>query len=425
MRRKKRRNNAAKVIIFVIILFLGLTLIVYMQRTGGGGAPGGGLSIPFLGAATGGNQIDIPVSPGGERPTSADGSGGGAPQPGAADGSGSSDSGRGSGRGGGAGSAERNAGSGERNAGSGERGGRGERGNAAAGERNAGSSNRTQTGGNAAAGAQTGNNAAGAARNIAVVRVTPVVLGSIENSIIVNGDVIASRQVSLYPQLAGKIAALQKRVGDAVSTSEVVAYIDPSKPGEVFANSPLRSTIGGTVIQAPFNVGDTVSTQSAIYIVGDLTSLVIETYIPERFTGSIKKGLAAEIYFDSIPDETFAGLVREVSPIIDPASRTMRIQIQFVHQDPRIRSGMFATISLVINTKRGVPVIPRNTVINTYGRWIVFVVDDKNTAQRREVATGLESDTEVEIVSGLQPGEKVVSAGQNFLSDGDPLRITE
>jgi RND family efflux transporter MFP subunit len=258
-----------------------------------------------------------------------------------------------------------------------------------------------------------------------VVRVTPVVLGTIENSIVVNGDVIASRQVSLYPQLAGKIAALHKRVGDSVAKNEITAYIDPSKPGEVFSKNPLRSTIVGTVIQAPFNVGDTVSTQSAIYIVGDLSSLVIETYIPERFTGSIKKTLAAEIYFDALPNETFVGIVREVSPIIDPASRTMRIQIQFVKQDPRIRSGMFATISLVINTKRDVPVIPRSAVINTYGRWIVFVADDTNIAQRREIATGLESDTEIEVISGLKIGERVVSAGQNFLSNGDPVRIAQ
>jgi multidrug efflux pump subunit AcrA (membrane-fusion protein) len=86
---------------------------------------------------------------------------------------------------------------------------------------------------------------------------------------------------------------------------------------------------------------------------------------------------------------------------------------------------MFATVSLVTNTHRNVPVIPRVAVINTYGSWIVFVVDDRNIARRRVVALGLENELLVEVVEGLELGDRVVSAGQNFLSDGDLVRIVE
>jgi multidrug efflux pump subunit AcrA (membrane-fusion protein) len=262
-------------------------------------------------------------------------------------------------------------------------------------------------------------------RNVAVVRVTPVVLGTIENGIVLNGDVIASRQVSIYPQVAGKIVDLRKRVGDFAERNEVLAYIDQSRPGEVFSNSPLRATISGTIIQSPYNIGDTVTSQSVVYIIGDLSSLVIETYVPERFASAIKKGLNAEISFDSIANETFKGSIREVSPIIDPASRTMRIQIKFDREDFRVRSGMFATVRLVINTKRNVPVIPRNAVINTYGKWVVFVVEETNIAVRREIVIGLDNDEQIEVVSGLDIGDRIVTAGQNFLTNNEPVRITE
>jgi multidrug efflux pump subunit AcrA (membrane-fusion protein) len=70
-------------------------------------------------------------------------------------------------------------------------------------------------------------------------------------------------------------------------------------------------------------------------------------------------------------------------------------------------------------------VIPRVALINTYGTWVVFTVDERNIAHRREIELGLENETVVEVVAGLETGERVVSAGQNFLSDGDTVRVVQ
>jgi multidrug efflux pump subunit AcrA (membrane-fusion protein) len=86
---------------------------------------------------------------------------------------------------------------------------------------------------------------------------------------------------------------------------------------------------------------------------------------------------------------------------------------------------MFATVSLVTNSRQDVPVIPRASVINTYGSWIVFVVDERTIARRREITLGLENETLIEVLDGLEIGDRVVSAGQNFLTDGDPVRIVD
>jgi RND family efflux transporter MFP subunit len=206
--------------------------------------------------------------------------------------------------------------------------------------------------------------------------------------------------------------------------------VDPSRPGEFYSQSPVVSTVSGTILQAPVNQGDTVSGQTVICVVGDLSALVVETFVPERFSTRIRPGLPAAVSFEAMPYESFAAQVDEVSPVLDPASRTLRIRLRFTPEPPgrldsRIRAGMFGTVNLVTDSRRNVPVIPRSAAINTYGTWIAFVVREDNTVERRSLALGLEEEAALEVVEGLAPGERVVTAGQNFLSDGDTVRIVD
>jgi multidrug efflux pump subunit AcrA (membrane-fusion protein) len=280
----------------------------------------------------------------------------------------------------------------------------------------------------AAGGAETSGDAARDAqgsRTAVAVRVTEVVLGTIENNVVVNGDVLTRNQVSIYPTVAGKLVELRYGIGDRVGVGDVVAMVDPSRPGEFYSLSPVVSTISGTILQAPYAAGDTVSAQTALYLVGDLSDLVIETFIPERFVNAMRPGLAAQVILEALPGETFAAAVEELSPVLDPASRTLKIRLRFARNDRRIRAGMFATLSLVTNARVDVPMVPRPSVINTYGAWVVFTVDEGNIARRHEVRLGLENENFFEVLEGVETGDRVVSAGQNFLSDGDPVRIVE
>jgi len=271
----------------------------------------------------------------------------------------------------------------------------------------------------------------GRSRSAAVVQVITVAADTIQNSVVINGDVLVRNQVPIFPTVGGKLEEVRISIGDRVRVGDVVAMIDPARPGESFSHSPVVSTISGTVLQAPYSVGDTVSTQSALYVVGDLSILRVETFVPERFVSSIRLGLGADVTLEAIPGETFYAQVDEVSPVLDPASRTMRIRLRFVNSqgravtDPRIRAGMFATISLVTRTRANVPVIPRTSAINTYGSWVVFIVDENNIARRRVLELGIENERFFEVISGVSLGDRVVTAGQNFLTDGDPVRIVE
>jgi multidrug efflux pump subunit AcrA (membrane-fusion protein) len=273
-----------------------------------------------------------------------------------------------------------------------------------------------------AGGAQRGGQGS---RNATIVRVTPVAPGTIEKSVVINGDVLARNQISIFPAMGGKLVETSFGIGDRVNSGDVVAMVDPSRPGDVSSRSPVVSTVTGTVLQAPYGIGDTLTTQSAVYVVGDLSSLLVETFVPERFVAVIRQGLRAALWFEAIPGEVFTAEIAEINPVLDPASRTLRIRLRFVRPDPRVKAGMFATVSLITNRKTNVPVIPRISVINTYGSWIVFTVDDNNIARRREIEMGIDNEEFFEVLSGVGMGERVVSQGQNFLSDGDPVRVLE
>jgi len=270
-----------------------------------------------------------------------------------------------------------------------------------------------------------GGNQGGGARNATTVRVTNVVPQTIERSVIINGEILARNQVTIFPAAGGRLVETRLGVGDRVTRGDVVAMVDPSRPGEVYSRSPVVSTVSGTVLQMPFSIGDTVTTQSGIYVVGDLSSLLIETHVAERFVSSVTQGLRATLWLEAVPGETFTAEVFEINPVVDPVSRTLRIRLRFTDADPRIKAGMFATISLVTSRRIDVPVIPRMSVINTYGSWIVFVVDENNVSHRREVTLGIDNEDFIEIIDGINIGDRVVSAGQNFLSDGDSVRIVE
>jgi multidrug efflux pump subunit AcrA (membrane-fusion protein) len=274
-------------------------------------------------------------------------------------------------------------------------------------------------------GPSAGQSSRGGGRTAATVRVTPVSPGTIEKSVIINGEILARNQVTIFPTVGGRLDEKRLGIGDRVSRGDVVAMIDPSRPGEVYSRSPVVSTVSGTVLQAPFNIGDTLTSQSAVFVVGDLSSLLVETHIPERFVAVVANGLRASLQMEAIPNETFTAEVFEINPVLDPSSRTLRIRLRFINPDPRIKAGMFATISLITNRKTGIPVIPRMSIINTYGSWIVFVADEKNIVHRREIKLGLDNEEFVEVLDGINMGDLVVSAGQNFLSDGDPVRIVD
>ncbi|MBN2351236.1 MAG: efflux RND transporter periplasmic adaptor subunit [Spirochaetales bacterium] len=257
------------------------------------------------------------------------------------------------------------------------------------------------------------------------VQVLTVKKTSLEEYIKTNGDIVSRNSVDVYPDIAGKLVRLRVSLGEAVAKGQVIADVDPSKPGSVYTLNGVRAPIAGTITELPADIGSTVGTQTAVAVVGDLGRLMIRCFIGERYVARVGVGQKASVSLEAYPGVPFSARVAEKSPVLDRASRTLEIRLTVDPPDARIQSGMFAAVKLVTLRRERVLAVPRECLVTSSGATGVFVVGDDNIARAREVKTGMSSDGFVEIVSGLAPGDRVVQRGQNVLADGATVRVAE
>ena len=245
-------------------------------------------------------------------------------------------------------------------------------------------------------------------------------LETVSNYIRVNGDILTEGEIDIYPDTTGKLVTLDVSEGDEVEAGQSVASVDPSLPGQRFSRSAVYATIGGTVLRLNAHRGDKVTASSSILTLGDLTRLKLVTYVPEKYAAYIKPGLPAEITFSAFGDSLYEGEISEVGTIIDPSSRTLEITIK-LKDNGDVKPGMFASIKLVTEQVKGVVAVPEEALFSYYGKDTVFVINPEGKAERREVTAGLRSSDLVELKSGVEPGESVITAGQSLLEEGTPV----
>ncbi len=248
--------------------------------------------------------------------------------------------------------------------------------------------------------------------------------GQIRDYIELNGDVITAGTVDVYADTAGKLTVLNIDVGDTVEEGEIIAEVDPSKPGMKFVASPVKSTISGTVVEIPVNLGATIGPSLPVARISKTTERQIRTFVSEKYISKIRRGLYAKLDFAAFPESEFWAVITELSPVVDPQSRTLEIKMKLLSETERIKPGMFAEIKIITETKENAVKLPVDCLTNRYGEYFVFIVLE-NTVEKRIVVPGIQIDNKVEIVEGLTPGEKVVLQGQTLLSDGSKVKIME
>jgi multidrug efflux pump subunit AcrA (membrane-fusion protein) len=240
----------------------------------------------------------------------------------------------------------------------------------------------------------------------------------------VNGNIINEQQVTVFPEVGGKLVSVRVGLGSSVYKGQVLAEVDPSRPGANYAKSPVYAPISGTVITSPVALGSTVSTAQALLTLSGSDSLEIEALIPEREVGQLKTGLKASLSLEAFPGESFSATVARVSPIMDANSRTKKIALRFDRNDSRVNAGMFARIKLNTRVYDNVVTVPAEALVQSRGISGVYtVVGDR--ALFKEISAGVAIDGMVEIKSGLNKGEAVVIQGQQLLSDGARVRVIQ
>jgi membrane fusion protein, multidrug efflux system len=245
-------------------------------------------------------------------------------------------------------------------------------------------------------------------------------LETVSNYIRVNGDIITEGEVEIFPDTSGKLISLSVSEGDRVEAGQTVALVDPSLPGQKFSQSAVYATIGGTVLSMVAHRGDKVTGNTPILTIGDLTRLKLITYVPEKFAGFVKIGLPAEVTFAAFGDRTYRAEISEVGSVINPTSRTLEVTLTLKDRGD-VKPGMFASIKLVTEQALNTVAVPAEAIFSYYGKDTVFVINSEGQAERREIVTGLTTSELVEIRSGVEPGEAVITAGQSLLKEGSPV----
>jgi RND family efflux transporter MFP subunit len=185
-------------------------------------------------------------------------------------------------------------------------------------------------------------------------------------------------------------------------------------------NAIVRSPVNGMVMDRVVNPGENVEAAARLFSLGTIDRVLIRVYVGEEKVSSVLIGQEAEVTMDAFPSETFKGTVVKIDPTIDSKTRTFSVFIRIENDDLKLRPGLtgFARIKREITTLT----VPNTALINPVGeKPTLFTVDDKGIAHLRYVKAGFTGDGLTQILSGITEGERVVTVGQLYLKDKDPV----
>ena len=173
----------------------------------------------------------------------------------------------------------------------------------------------------------------------------------------------------------------------------------------------VRAPVSGTIIERMVSPGAVVAPSDSLYVISDLRSLWVIAQVPEQHLSSIRRGRAVEVSVRAYPGQTFPARIAYIGDALDPETRTVQVRCELSNPGRKLKTEMFATLTLQGGDGTEAVVAPLAALQNVDGQEILFVPEGENSFRARRVQLGRRSDSVVEVVSGLQAGEKVVVSG--------------
>jgi membrane fusion protein, macrolide-specific efflux system len=266
-----------------------------------------------------------------------------------------------------------------------------------------------------------------------MVRSVQAQIGSIEDTVQATGEVMPLNRVEIKPPIPGRIEQLLVNEGDRVKAGEILgwmsstdraAILDAARakgPEEMkhwqdaYKPTPIIAPLSGTMILRNVVVGQTVDGTTVLYAMSD--KLIVKADVDETDIGRIRLGMPAVVTLDSYPDKPIQGKVFQIlyEGVNTSNVITYGVKIAPGSVPPFFRSQMTANISLVSSRKDNIVLLPVAAVTaNANGDKQVMVPDEKGKPVAQPVETGMESEENIEITSGIKEGQTVLVVSKRY-----------
>jgi Cu(I)/Ag(I) efflux system membrane fusion protein len=179
----------------------------------------------------------------------------------------------------------------------------------------------------------------------------------------------------------------------------------------------LRSPITGEIAEKMVIEGQAVKEGDNLFLIADRSTLWVELAVFESDARMLRVGTPVELTVDALPGRTYEGRVTFIHPGVDTTTRTLTARVEVANRNGSLRPGMYVTAHLTPTSTQRLTV-PITAVLPTGTRQLVFVNRGDGRFVPRDVQTGVRSDSLIEIVSGLKPGDEVV-ASATYLLDSE------
>lgn len=297
-----------------------------------------------------------------------------------------------------------------------------------------------------------------------LVKVTEAKLKTLQEVLEITGTIEPENTANIISSVEGKITKLNVREGDFVKEGQIVARISPMLREDVVTAAKIKvesleeelknngnnqelnkkfkeakenyefaldqykeisivSPSKGVVSKRLIDLGDMVAAKSKILEVTSANSFKINLTVAATDLRKLKIGQKAKLNLDACPDRNFTGTITRVYPEIDPLTRNGIVEVKLDNPCPNVKSGMFVRASFITKIYKDVLTVPSQAIITKMDKKNVFIIDENMKAKSVEIETGFGTKEDVEITSGLKPGDKIVIEGQQALKNGTEVNI--
>ena len=187
--------------------------------------------------------------------------------------------------------------------------------------------------------------------------------------------------------------------------------------------SEIRSPISGVVTDRPLYPGEMATAGTPLLTVMDLSHVIAKAHIPQAEAALLKVGDKASVSASGLEDP-IPGKVSVVSPALDPNSTTVEVWVDARNPHQELKPGTSVSISMLAQTIPDALTVPAAAVLTEPdGTTSVMVIGDDSRARQRDVKTGVRQENQIQIVSGLKAGERVVTSGAYGLPDNTRVQL--